>query len=157
MGTGVVASTVFVGILFKFLFILFCIILGWKIGKIIGDSIRGKSRIKSAFESGGDDCDSKSIKDMVKLSKKVRVDIVYNDMSGEQTARVIDVEAIKKQGDITYFRGFCHLRGKVCIFRSDRIEKSLDRETGEIIQDLPAFIKKRAKPTQSTKRSMLDI
>lgn len=157
MGASFAFATIY-GLTFKVFFWVLCVIIGWKIGK----KIRKKyfwddSRIKSAFESGGDDCDVKSIKDMTKLSNKVRVDIVYNDISGEQTARVVDVEAIKKQGEITYLRGFCHLREKQCIFRSDRIVRSLDRETGEIIEDLPAFIKRRAKPVDDTKRSIWGI
>jgi hypothetical protein len=58
----------------------------------------------------------------------------YRDSHGNETSRVVTVDAISQSGEKTYLEGLCHTYNEARTFRTDNIiGKLTDRSTGEII------------------------
>lgn len=72
------------------------------------------------------------------IRKKVR--IRYVDGNGARTERVVDVRAFEPQGRDGLVIGHCHFRNATRTFRFSRMERVVDEETGEIIQDLQSLL-----------------
>lgn len=74
-----------------------------------------------------------------------RLRLSYSDAQGERTERDIDVYECDTSNPAGYLIGYCHLREGVRTFRIDRVLRAVDRDTGEIIKDLPNFAAARFK------------
>ena len=60
------------------------------------------------------------------------------------SARAVTLHAIWRAGPFMRLRGFCHLRGALREFRSDRIESLIDLSTGEAPDDATAWLSEHA-------------
>lgn len=101
------------------------------------------SRTAPAFLAAGDgkDCWEGAFYDVVaQRSIKKRIRIRYVDGNGARTERVVDVRAFEPQGRDGLVIGHCHFRNATRTFRFSRMEKVVDEETGEIIQDLQSLL-----------------
>lgn len=65
--------------------------------------------------------------------------IDYVDAFGDRSSREVDVRVFSG----TLMTGYCHLRGATRSFRFDRIQRCIDTETGEEIDDTAAFLRAR--------------
>lgn len=64
----------------------------------------------------------------------------YRDSQGAETERTVDVKKVYPGQKISFFDGYCSLRNSNRTFRTDRVFKSFDAQTGEIIQDLSEYM-----------------
>ena len=83
-----------------------------------------------------DKADAATYKRKVKAAFRIK----YDDMLGNITERDVDVQEIIRENDIVYLAGHCHLRDAHRTFRVDRISECISRDTGEIVEDIPAFL-----------------
>lgn len=77
----------------------------------------------------------------------VGLSIIYNDREGQRTQRDIDLERYAHDGRDGVLVCFCRLRKARRSFRISRIRKAIDRETGEVIAHLPAWLDARYRTT----------
>lgn len=75
----------------------------------------------------------------------IQIEIEYQDFAGDCTRRVVSVQGFSKsrRGAPGYLEAFCYLRQEPRTFRLDRIVQAVDMETGEILEDLEAFLSDR--------------
>lgn len=64
----------------------------------------------------------------------------YISGSGESSQREVTV---RDYDGSCYLRGTCHLRNEWRTFRIDRIQRCTDTETGEVIADIPKYLKQK--------------
>ncbi len=69
--------------------------------------------------------------------------ILYADVEGELTERIITVMDIETYGGVLYLIAWCHLRKDRRKFRCDRIQIALENDTGARITDIHAYIMSR--------------
>lgn len=75
------------------------------------------------------------------LDVKKSFDIVYTDGNGKTTERIVDVQKFDEQLHGGIVLGHCRMRKANRTFRFDRISKCIDIETGELITDIPSYLK----------------
>jgi len=73
---------------------------------------------------------SRRLASMPTFNPPLDVDLEYADEDGVITDRRVEITSSKRQFGLTYFRGYCHLRGDERTFRSDRI-RSVTLQDGE--------------------------
>jgi hypothetical protein len=70
-----------------------------------------------------------------------KIGLVYRDAQSAETERVITVHGAQADdARITMLEGYCHLQRGPRSFRTDRILRAYDPETGELIPDLGAWL-----------------
>jgi len=73
---------------------------------------------------------------------RAQLGLQYRDPDGAITARDVDVQQVGRLNQQAYFRGYCHLRQADRTFRIDRIVECWDTESGEVIEDVEAFLRR---------------
>lgn len=63
----------------------------------------------------------------------------YEDAEGRVTEREVQVRECDTTNPAGYLTGHCRLRNEFRTFRMDRIKRAIDMETGEVLDDLPAW------------------
>ena len=93
---------------------------------------------KDAWESFGSDRDWKKLEDL-------ELEIDYKDSEGKETTRQVRLLKYSVNPDMSeaYLRAHCYLRDSWRTFLSTRIGRCVDIETGEIIQDIPKYLKEK--------------
>lgn len=81
-----------------------------------------------------------------------RLQLMYVDAQGAKSSRTVEVRQFGELPDTTLLIGKCLLRNATRTFRTDRIQQCVNDETGEIIDDVGAFL--RGLYLQSPDRSM---
>lgn len=66
----------------------------------------------------------------------------YRDAAGFSTKRLVDVREADIGWREGYVYGICHLRNAFRTFRIDRIERCVIPETGEIVENVQAYLRK---------------
>lgn len=74
------------------------------------------------------------------LPAQATLRIDYEDGAGKKTVRVVDVRQFGSDGYGTLLIGHCRMRNATRTFRTDRIVQCLDEETGEIVDDVHAYL-----------------
>lgn len=69
--------------------------------------------------------------------------LTYRDGNGQGTERQVQVRECDTLNPAGYLTGICQLRGAFRTFRIDRVERAVDMETGEIIENIPAWAQTR--------------
>jgi len=72
---------------------------------------------------------------------KATLRIKYEDGAGKQTERTVDVRQFGTDGSGNLLIGHCHLRNATRTFRPERIKKCEDKESGETIEDVYAYLR----------------
>jgi hypothetical protein len=73
----------------------------------------------------------------------------------EGSARAVTLHAVWQAGAVTRLRGFCHLRGALREFRSDRIVSLIDLSTGEVPDDASGWLASHALNSASPLNAVL--
>jgi hypothetical protein len=68
------------------------------------------------------------------------IHLIYEGDSGETTERVITLLTAWRTGPVVYFKGRCHLRRALRIFRADHVVELVCLATGEVPDDPAAWI-----------------
>ncbi|MEA2754158.1 MAG: hypothetical protein QOJ54_447 [Aliidongia sp.] len=72
----------------------------------------------------------------------VEAQITYRDSKGDVTFRTITTKSLAEmQGGIWHIHARCHTANASRTFRADRISEFTDLVTGEIVADIPAYLK----------------
>lgn len=81
----------------------------------------------------------------------IQIELQYQDFAGDCTRRVVSVQGFSRsrRGQSGCLEAFCHLRQEQRTFRFDRIRQAVDMETGEVLQDLEAFLSARKAAAQA--------
>lgn len=74
---------------------------------------------------------------------KATLRIKYEDGTGKQTERVIDVRQFGTDMNGNILIGHCRMRNATRTFRTDRIKRCIDEETGEIVGDVFAYLREK--------------
>jgi len=74
---------------------------------------------------------------------RAAVEIQYRDASGSETRREVDVSECDTESSNGYLIGVCRKRGAYRTFRMDRVRSAIDLETGEVIDDLPTWARRK--------------
>lgn len=74
---------------------------------------------------------------------KATLRIKYEDGVGKQTERVVDVRQFGTDVNGYILIGHCRMRNATRTFRTDRIKKCIDEETGEIVSDVLAYLREK--------------
>ena len=69
-----------------------------------------------------------------------RVRIRYTSGQGQASEREVSIQSYDDTIGIGMFEGFCHLRGAQRSFYFARVGQAVDAETGEVINDLRAYL-----------------
>lgn len=69
--------------------------------------------------------------------------IKYEDGAGKQTERVVDVRQFGTDVNGNILIGHCRMRNATRTFRTDRIKRCIDEETGEIVSDVFAYLREK--------------
>ena len=77
--------------------------------------------------------------------KPVRATLIidYIDAANQHTTRTVKITSFQA-GSSPGMRGFCLLRKETRLFRIDRVQKAIDSETGEIIENLLSWLNSRS-------------
>lgn len=76
-----------------------------------------------------------------------RLRIHFTDKEGKRTEREIDLKKFFTDGKDGLMHAYCHLRKGNRPFRLSRVSQALDLDTGETVQDLPAWLQAQYKDT----------
>lgn len=74
---------------------------------------------------------------------KATLRIKYEDGAGTQTERVVDVRQFGTDGNGNILIGYCPMRNATRTFRTDRIKRCIDEETGELVSDVFAYLREK--------------
>ncbi len=74
---------------------------------------------------------------------KATLRIEYEDGAGKQTERVVDVRQFGTDVYGNILIGHCRMRNATRTFRTDRIKRCIDEETGEIVSDVFAYLREK--------------
>lgn len=90
------------------------------------------------------------------LSAKARLRMKYTDGAGKKSERSVDVKQFGAIGTSTLLIGHCHMRDATRTFRVDRIETCVDEETGQVVNDVRAYLEcKYAESPNRTKDQLV--
>ena len=80
----------------------------------------------------------------------------YTDGAGKKSERSVDVKQFGAIGTSTLLIGHCHMRDATRTFRVDRIETCVDEETGQVVNDVRAYLEcKYAESPNRTKDQLV--
>lgn len=71
----------------------------------------------------------------------LRID--YEDGAGKRTERVVEVRQFGTDANGNILIGHCRMRNATRTFRTDRIRRCIDEETGEIVDDVFAYLREK--------------
>lgn len=71
--------------------------------------------------------------------------LTYEDGGGRETEREVQVRECDTNNPAGYLTGHCRLRDEFRTFRIDRVKRAIDMETGEVLDDIPAWALARYK------------
>lgn len=74
---------------------------------------------------------------------KATLRIEYEDGAGKGTERVVDVRQFGTDVTGNILIGHCRMRNATRTFRTDRIKRCIDEETGEIVSDVFAYLREK--------------
>lgn len=81
----------------------------------------------------------------------------YTDGAGSRTTRKVDVRQFGPWGDALLVIGHCRLRDATRTFRTDRMRNCVDLDTGELIDDVAAFLRERhARSPEAAGKRLVD-
>lgn len=89
------------------------------------------------------------------IPAKARLRLNYIDGAGKKTERTVDVRQFGTFGNSTLLIGHCLLRDATRTFRTDRIQKCIDEETGEIVTGLATYLKRKYDESPERSRDAL--
>jgi hypothetical protein len=89
------------------------------------------------------------------IPAKARLRLNYVDGAGKKTERTVDVRQFGTFGNSTLLIGHCLLRDATRTFRTDRVQKCIDEETGEIVTGLATYLKKKYDESPERSRDAL--
>ena len=72
---------------------------------------------------------------------KATLRINYEDGDGQQTDRTVDVRQFGAYGPGSLLIGHCRMRNATRTFRTDRIKRCVDEETGEVVGDVAQYLR----------------
>jgi hypothetical protein len=87
------------------------------------------------------------------VTASLRID--YEDGAGKKTERIVDVHQFGTDGYGNMLIGHCRMRNATRIFRTDRIKKCIDEETGEIVDDVYAYLRAKYESSPEHARDKL--
>lgn len=76
------------------------------------------------------------------IPAKATLRLKYTDGDGQQSERTVDVRQFGVYGESTLLIGHCRMRNATRSFRVDRVQSCVDGITGEIIDDIPTFLRR---------------
>lgn len=88
---------------------------------------------------------------------RARLQIDYLDGAGNKTVRTVDVQRFGAYGETNLLIGHCALRDATRTFRSDRIQKCIDVESGELVTDVSAHLQSKYNASPERIRDVLLI
>lgn len=74
---------------------------------------------------------------------RAQLEIQYRDAEGSETRRKVDVRECDIESKSGYLIGICKMRNAYRTFRMDRVRHATDLETGEVIDNLPEWAKRK--------------
>jgi hypothetical protein len=83
----------------------------------------------------------------------LRID--YEDGAGKRTERVVDIRQFGTDLNGNILIGHCRMRNATRTFRSDRIKRCVDEETGEIVGDVFAYLREKYESSPEHTRDTL--
>ena len=86
---------------------------------------------------------------------KARLRLNYVDGAGKRTERTVEVRQFGDFGSSTLLIGHCQLRNATRTFRTDRIAKCVDEDSGEIVSDVSTYLKNRYEESPERTRDRL--
>ena len=86
---------------------------------------------------------------------KAKLRLNYIDGAGKKTERTVDVRQFGAFGNSTLIIGHCLLRDATRTFRTDRIQKCLDEDTGELVIDVATYLNKKYDESPERSRDAL--
>jgi len=72
----------------------------------------------------------------------------YTDANGDNSEREVRID---KYNGSCYLNGYCNLRKDIRSFRIDRIKECIDIDSGEVVNDIPAHLKRKYKSSPGYK------
>ncbi len=91
------------------------------------------------------------------VTAHARLRINYLDGIGNKTERTVDVRQFGAYDDTSLLIGHCTLRDAARTFRSDRIQKCIDVQTGELVNDVVAYLQNKYDVSPDRSRDVLLI
>ena len=73
-------------------------------------------------------------------AKPRNVEMLYTDVIGTTTSRIVTVEAVVKKLGVRYLKCWCHERNAERTFRVREVGEIVDLETGEVHCDATAWL-----------------
>lgn len=89
------------------------------------------------------------------IPAKAKLRLDYIDGAGKKSERTVDVRQYGAFGNSTLIIGHCLLRDATRTFRTDRIQKCVDEDTGELVTDVAAYLKKKYDESPERSRDAL--
>ncbi len=89
------------------------------------------------------------------LPAKVKLRLNYVDGAGKKSERTVEVRQFGSFGISTLLIGHCVLRNATRTFRTDRIVKCVDENTGEIVADVPSYLRRKYEESPERSRDRL--
>lgn len=115
----------------------------------------GPSHFRSSEGDDKDDWEGSFWEVVQPLPTKARLRLHYTDGAGNKTERTVDVRQFGALGNTTLLIGNCLLRGATRTFRTDRIQRCVDEETGEVVADVPGYLAKKYAESPEHSSAML--
>lgn len=76
---------------------------------------------------------------------EANLEIEYSDARGVMTNRRVDIDRCIFGPSDSMFTGYCYLRGEVRSFRTSRVYRAVDCNTGEVIRDVSRYLEQKYK------------
>jgi len=86
---------------------------------------------------------------------KARLKFNYVDGNGRKSQRTVDVRQFGSYGPATLLIGHCLMRDATRTFRTDRMSRCVDAETGEVVMDVAGYLKKKYEESPERSRDTL--
>lgn len=93
------------------------------------------------------------VQDPFPVKAALRID--YEDATGRRTQRTVDVRQCGPYLDCSLLIAHCRLRNATRTFRTDRILRCIDEETGEIVSDVQSYLRNRYEASPEFARDKL--
>jgi hypothetical protein len=89
------------------------------------------------------------------VALRVALRIKYRNQNNETTHRVVSVRQFDRANRTGLIIGHCHLRDATRTFRMDRILECVDMETGEVVDDVYAYLTEKYQTSPEYNRDQL--
>jgi hypothetical protein len=86
---------------------------------------------------------------------KATLSLEYEDGAEKRTERVVDVRQFGTDVNGNILIGHCRMRNATRTFRTDRIKRCIDQDTGEIVGDVFAYLRKKYDSSPESARDAL--